>query len=114
MTFIPRKLAKACLSVLALLFVGSAPAWAAGIGFRNDLPFPVVVRGASVSQGKITRSAPVLIQPGKTAVDARLPPGIRFITIYDANQPNRPPLISDQPIAVQNRDLFFSIRVSPL
>ncbi len=97
-----------------LLAVGVATAPAqmmggmGGIGFRNELPTPVVVRGVSVVNGQRVAGPPILIPPGKVGWDNRLPTGIRVISVHDANQPNLV-LIREEPIPFQGRDIAFLI-----
>jgi hypothetical protein len=79
-----------------------------GIGFRNELPSPVVVRGVSIVNGQRVAGPPIVILPGKVGWDNRLPPGIRVISVHDANQPNLV-LIREEPIPFQGRDMAFLI-----
>src|SRR5262249_42890723 len=77
-----------------LMAVSGGPAHAqmmagmGGIGFRNELPTPVVVRGVSVVNGQRVAGPPILIPPGKVGWDNGLRPGLRVISVHDANQPN--------------------------
>lgn len=82
------------------------------IGFRNDVKITVIVQGATVVNGMQRRGQPLRIEPTKAGYDINLPPGIRFITIYDANQPSRV-LLRDLPVPVGQGDLFFAIRSAP-
>jgi hypothetical protein len=98
-----------------LLAVGVATAPAqimvgtGGIGFRNELPGPVVVRGVTIDKRKgVTAGPPIRIPPGKVGWDNGLTPGIRVITVVDANQPNIV-LIREEPIPFQGRDMAFLI-----
>src|SRR5438876_1612544 len=106
----PKTLAKVVCGLGCLLVIGVAPvhAQAGGIGFRNELKAPVVVQGVSVVTGVVRRGPPIVIPPGKVGWDNRLPPGIRFISVYDANQPNTI-LIREEPVPFQGRDLAFII-----
>src|SRR5512134_278720 len=69
------------------------------IGFRNEVKVTVIVQGATVVNGMQRRGQPLRIEPTKNGYDINLPPGVRFITIYDANQPSRV-LLRDLPVAV--------------
>lgn len=80
-----------------------------GIGFRNELKVPVLVEGASVVNGMLRRGQPIRIAPGQMAWDCNLSPGLRYLTIYDANQPTRI-LYRDPPIPFQGKDLFYGVR----
>jgi hypothetical protein len=108
-------LTAALLGVLVLLPVGAQPGAlkAEGIGFRNDLPIPIIVQGTSLVNKMLRRGQPLLILPGKTAWDINLPAGLRFVTIHDANQPNRI-LYRDPPIPFKGRDLFFGVKPAPV
>ena len=79
-----------------------------GIGFRNDHGVPVLVEGASVVNGMLRRGQPIRIAPGQMAWDSNLSPGVRYVTIYDANQPTRV-LYRDPPIQFQGRDLLYGV-----
>jgi hypothetical protein len=81
-----------------------------GIGFRNDLKTPVIVQGVSLVNNMQRRGQPFLVQPGKTVWDNNLPMGMRYYTIYDANQQRI--LLRDRNVPVQNKDQFFVIRLS--
>jgi len=107
-----RNLVRALIWVAAPAVLGLAPvlAQAAGIGFRNNLKTPVIVQGASVVNGMLRRGQPLLIAPAKIGWDNNLPPGVRFITIYDANQPSN--ILFRGPVPVQSQDLFFGIRTA--
>lgn len=87
MSRVTKNLVQAALSV-AVLLVPALPAYAQGIGFRNDLKGPVIVQGASTAGLAVRIGPPILIAPGKVGWDNKLPPGIRQITIRDALQPN--------------------------
>jgi len=104
-------LAKMMLGLAGLLVVGAAPAWAGGIGFRNDLKVPVIVQGASIVNGMVRRGPPILIQPGKIGWDNKLPAGMRYVTVYDANQPNRV-IIREFRVPFQGLDLMYTIQVN--
>jgi hypothetical protein len=79
-----------------------------GIGFRNDLKTPVIVQGMSLVGNMQRRGQPFLVGPGKTVWDNNLPMGIRYYTIYDANQQRI--LLRDSMVRVQTADQFFVIR----
>ena len=101
----------ACLSVLALCVFADV-SWAAGIGFRNDTPFPVIIQGSSTVNGAVRRGPGLLVPPGKVAWDNNLPKGVdRTITIYDANMNNT--VLFRRAIPFQGQDLFFSIQPVP-
>lgn len=93
-----------------LLLTGSLQA--SGIGFRCDLPKPVVVQGASVVNNMVRRGQPFPVLPSRINWDANLLPAPRLIIIYDANQPNL--LLFRDTIPFQGRDMLFSIQPNPL
>jgi hypothetical protein len=102
------------LGLLALLLLVSLPngLQASGIGFRSDLPKPVVVQGASVVNNMVRRGQPFPVLPGRISWDANLLPVPRLITIYDANQPNL--LLFRDTIPFQGQDMLFSIQPNPI
>lgn len=83
-----------------------------GIGFRNELNMPVLVEGASLVNGTLRRGQPIRIAPGQMAWDCNLSPGLRYVTIYDANQPTRI-LYRDPPIPFQGRDILYGVKPMP-
>ena len=90
----------------------SAQQHGGGIGFRNDLNTPVLVEGASVVNGMLRRGQPIRIAPGQMCWDCNVNPGLRYVTIYDANQPTRI-LYRDPPIPFQGRDLLYGVKPMP-
>ena len=96
------------LGCLLAAGIVSAQAPMGAIGFRNELKAPVVVQGVSVINGVVRRGPPILIPSGKVGWDNRLPPGIRFISVYDPNQPNIA-LIDKEAVPFQGRDIAFII-----
>src|SRR2546423_8791295 len=100
----------------ALGFLSPPPAARAqapgpGIGFRNDLKAPVIVQGVSQVGNMHRRGQPFLVRPGKTVWDNNVPNGMRYYTIYDANQQRI--MVREQPVPVQAADQFFVIRLAP-
>ncbi len=81
----------ACVALLAVGFLGGLAdlALAAGMGFRNDLNIPIVIQGETVVNKTSRRGQLLLIHPHKAAWDTNLAAGVRIVTIYEANQPNR-------------------------
>jgi hypothetical protein len=72
------------VAMLALLPVAAE---AAGIGFRNDAPYPVYVQSSIVVNGQIKRGPLLLIKPGQTVWDVNLMKGNITISVYNtANQ----------------------------
>lgn len=67
--------------------------------FRNDAKSPVIIQGISNIEGMVRRSQPILVAVGGSAGDFNVPAGMRFYSVYDANQPSR----------VLARDVPFSI-----
>ena len=105
-------------TLLVLLVFRDAPAQppavATGttIAFRNELTVPVIVVGSSVVNGVLRRGQPLIVRPGKLALDGNLPPGVRLYTIYDANQPSTV-LLRNFPVQLRGQDLFLAIKASP-
>jgi hypothetical protein len=99
-----------------LLTLGLVAAWpssvlAEGITFRNDLKTPIIVQGASVFKGVLVKGQPIVIQPGQSAVDAKLAPGKRTIVISDANVPGR--VLHRQVILFNGNDLDVTVTTAP-
>lgn len=72
------------------------------LAFRNDMPGPIIVQGASMINNQLRRGQPIVIAKGKIGHDHGVPAGVRFITIYDAMQPSRI-LLANFPLPVQGR-----------
>ena len=104
--------AMACLFVVAGLTPAQQPG-AASVGFRNQTNLPILVQGYTIIN-KTQRPGQILQlkKNGDVAFDANVPGGIRYITIYSANQP-AVVLLRDFPVAIQKRDVFFDIMQSP-
>lgn len=88
------------------------PGGVVSVGFRNQTNANVLVQGCTIIN-KIQRPGQILQlkKNGGMAFD-NAPLGIRYITIYDANQP-AVVLLRDFPVPIQKRDLFFDIVTSP-
>lgn len=99
------------LAVATSLFWSSS-AEAGGIGFRNDLPFPVVVHGSTITMNVVHRGSPIFLPVGRTGWDNNLLPGTRYITIFDANMPSKV-LCRNVPVSFVGRDQFYRIRLVP-
>ncbi len=67
------------------------------------------MQGVSLINNMQRRGQPFLVNPGKTVWDNNVPMGIRYYTIYDANQSSRI-LLQNQSVRVQNMDQFFGLR----
>ena len=80
-----------------------------GIGFRNDLKVPVIVQGVSLVGNMQRRGQPFVVNPGKKVWDNNLPMGMRYYTIYEANQQRI--LLRDRPVRILTADQFFAIRL---
>jgi hypothetical protein len=74
-------------SVLAVGLLAALPlrARAEGIAFHNQLPVGIIVQGSSVVGNMLRNGAPFAVNSGRVGWDLRLPPGVRHISIYDAN-----------------------------
>jgi hypothetical protein len=108
-------LLKCLLAAVALAALCPAPALAqidvSGIGLRNDLGIPIQVQGASNINGTLRRGPLIVVLPNRTGFDANLLPGLRQITIYDANVPNR--ILFQGTVNYQGADLLYSVRPAP-
>jgi hypothetical protein len=107
MTRLYHNLSKACLSLLVLAVLGGL-ADAAGIAFRNDLNFRVMVQGAS-SVNNVARRGPLLvIEAGKTQWDTNLPTGNREVIIY-GGQPTS--ILYRAVVPFKGQDMTLSINL---
>jgi hypothetical protein len=98
---------------LLLLLISAAPAFSAGITFRNEHKIPIIVQSATVVNNMVRRGAPLLIYPGKIARELNLKAGDRVITVYDGRQPTRILYQGPPPVAFKGEDLVFRV-VCPL
>jgi hypothetical protein len=104
--------AMACLLAAVELTPAQQP-MVASVGFRNQTNLPILVQGYTIIN-KTQRPGQILQlkKNGDVAFDANVPAGIRYITIYNANQP-AVVLLRDFPVPIQKRDVFFDIMPSP-
>jgi hypothetical protein len=100
---------RAVLGMLVVLLVPALAA-AAGIGFRNDTPYPIYVQGSFVANGQIQRGPLILIKPGQTGWDVNLLMGNRTITIYS---PSNQKLYQDMRV-FHGKDQFYSVVPAPV
>ena len=111
MTNICRLLILQSIAIAAFCFGPTSVSHAAGIGFKNDVKnAAILIQGASKFNGMIRRGQPIVLLPGRTGFDPNIPPGLRQITIIDANQPNRILLRQTIPVPPTNQNLYFSIQ----
>jgi hypothetical protein len=99
-----RNARQALLAVLAFALVPAALE-AAGIGFRNDTPYPIYVQGSVTVNGQIKRGPLLLIKPGQIGWDVNLTKGNHTITIYSTSNQK---LFQDAHVFPGN-DQFYSI-----
>ena len=79
------------------------------VGFTNMSEHSVIVQGYTVVNGVQRRGQPVpMKKKSGGGYDTNVPAGVRFYTVYDANQPSRI-LLKDFPVVVQNRDVMLKI-----
>jgi len=97
--------------IAGLFALMAAPAQAAGIGFKSNLPIPVIVQGATSVNNMLRRGTPVIIPPGKMGWDLNLKPGIRYITIYDGRVPTR--VLFQGQLPFQGQDVLLAIQPVP-
>jgi hypothetical protein len=83
------------------------------IGFRNRSEYNVLVKGYTIVNG-MQKPGQILQmkKSGGMAFEANVPVGVRYFTIYNANQPAII-LMQNFPVSIQNRDVFFEIVPSP-
>jgi hypothetical protein len=88
---------------------GQPPPKAYSVGLTNQTNFNVLVKGYTLVNG--TPRPGLLVQMKKSGgkgFEVNVPSGIRYYTVYDANQPDRI-LLRDHPVPIQNRDIFLDI-----
>jgi len=101
---------RATLAVF-LSVLGAAPAQAAGIGFKSNVPIPVIIQGHTIVDNVVRRGTPVVIPPGKMGWDLNLKKGVRVITIYDGRQPTR--VLFQDTVRFQGEDVIFAVNRDP-
>ena len=89
------KLIAFALAVLAALaVVGTAEAgW---VTFKNDTNKALVVQEVVIINGKPVRGKPVRLGAGESLREFQNTPGIKNYEIYDASNPNAPPVWSNR------------------
>jgi hypothetical protein len=89
--------------------VRAQPFPGASVGFRNQTGLNVIVKGYTIVNG-VQRAGPImpLKMNGGRSFETNVPIGIRFYTVYDANQPTRV-LLRDFPIPIRNPAVIFDI-----
>jgi hypothetical protein len=96
---------------MTIIALAAVPAHAAGIGFKSNVPIPVIVQGATTVDNMVRRGTPVVILPGKMGWDLNLKAGVRFVTIYDGRQPTR--VLWQGRLPFQGQDMLFTIHPVP-
>ena len=104
------------LSVLSVGFTlclsaSLAQAGGAWLGFRNELPVPVFIQGATLVDGVLRRDRPRLLYPGEVAWDSVNSTGDKILTIYIARQPIQ--VLYQDTVPSSTDDQFFSIQLEP-
>jgi hypothetical protein len=82
------------------------------VGFMNKSHMAVIVKGYTVVKGTPVPGQLIPLKKDGKGFETNVPAGIRFYTVYDANNPTRV-LLRDQPLPI-NRDIILMIRTSPL
>jgi hypothetical protein len=98
-------------SLLAMGLLAAMPTRAAaeGISFSNQLDRTIIVQGTSFVQNMARSGPPFTVMPGRVGWDLRLPPGVRWITIFDAN--TRRPLHREQ-ILFSGQDIHLRVQTA--
>ena len=99
------------LLTLALLAAAPQAADAANVGFRNDTKSRILVQGQTVINGQVRKGPLLVIEPGKTACDLNVPPGLRQYTICDGFQTTR--MLYRDSVQVGNQNLLYSVQPAP-
>src|SRR4051812_18373440 len=93
------------------LGLGSLPAEAAKLAFRNDGPTPVIVQGTCLVRGVAIRGKPLLINAGQTASWDKMPAGTASIVVQDGLLPAR--TLYQGSIVVATDDLYYAVLPDP-
>ena len=108
------KLALAALIAISCLFVlAGNPAQAqvpktASVGFNNKTDLNVIIQGFSIVNGSKRYGPPLQLKKnGSMAFESNVPPGPRYYTVYDANQPAKV-LLRDS-VLIQNREVSLDL-----
>lgn len=83
------------------------------VGFSNNSQTAVIVKGYTIVNGAQRPGLLLPMKKGGKAYDTNVPAGLRYYTVYDANNPTRV-LLRDHQVPIQNRDTFLNIIMSPL
>jgi hypothetical protein len=104
--------AMTCLLLAVAEFTPAQQPNTVAVGFRNQTNSNILVQGYTIIN-KTQRPGQILQlkKSGGMAFD-NVPLGIRYVNIYDANNPTVI-LLRDFPVAIQKRDAFFDIVPSP-
>lgn len=102
----------ACITFSAFDSVQAQSTKTVSVGFRNTTDTAVIVQGYTVVNGVRKSGQPLSVNKrGGVAFDLNVPSGVRYYTVYDANQPSRI-LLRDHPVPVQFRDAFLAVATS--
>jgi hypothetical protein len=101
--------AMSCLLLAVAEFSAAQQPNTVAVGFRNQTNSNILVQGYTIIN-KTQRPGQILQlkKSGGMAFDNNVPLGIRYVNIYDANNPTVI-LLRDFPVAIQKRDAFFDI-----
>jgi len=82
------------------------------VGFKNETPLPLIIQGSTIVHGVPRRGAPLVVAPGRMTFDVNAPPGVRFYTVLNGNQPAQV-LLRNFPVPLQGGDVLLIVRPSP-
>jgi hypothetical protein len=110
-----REIGSACLGLLAgLVLAAWSPAAEAQvmrgavIGFNNKTKISISIEAVSTVRGKLVLAQPLQIDPKKVAWHVNVPPGKRFIQIYETNKPGK---LLFKGIINVNQNFFFDVKM---
>jgi hypothetical protein len=98
------------LPAVAVAVVAVFPALvsAAWLGYKNETNAIIVVRSATVVNGRVIPGKPHQLYPGEVAWDTVPQPGVRQVSIIDP-QSNR--LVAQDNVNCAGSDVFLSVQV---
>ena len=103
----------ACFVLMGLTAVQAQLPKTVSVGLINMSERNVIVQGYTVVNNVKRLGQPLQInKKASEKYEANVPAGVRFYTVYDANQPARI-LLKDFPVPIQNRDVMLKLVPSP-
>jgi|SRR6516162_5701506 len=81
----------------------------ASVGFNNKTDLNIFIQGYTIVNGSKRYGPPLQLKKnGSMAFESSVPPGFRYYTICDANQPARV-LLRDFQVPIKNREVSLDV-----